>query len=43
MSQEEKENYEKVKTEGVKTLVDEEEEKIVEKKKALEEKKVQKK
>jgi len=40
---EEKENYEKVKTEGVKSLVEEEEGKITEKKKVLEEKKVQKK
>ena len=43
MSLEEKENYEKVKTEGVKSLVDQEEGKIAEKKKVLEEKKVQKK
>jgi hypothetical protein len=43
MSIEEKENYEKVKTEGIKSLVDQEETKITEKKKILEEKKVQKK
>jgi hypothetical protein len=43
MSAEEKENYEKVKTEGVKSLVEQEEVKITEKKKVLEEKKVQKK
>ena len=43
MSVEEKENYEKIKTEGVKSLVEHEEGKITEKKKMLEEKKIQKK
>jgi hypothetical protein len=43
MSLEEKENYEKIKTEGMKNLVDQEETKITEKKKILEEKKIQKK